>query len=536
MCIRDSFNGEIYNHAELRRGLTARGFAFDDHCDGAVLPALYAVHGPSFTEHLDGMFALAVIDLRAEPTLLLATDPLGMKPLYYHWNPSRREFCFASELPALLAFPGLDPAPWEPGLDAYLTTRTPLGERTMFRDARVLPPGATALVDATGGFRLRRRPPQEEEPRETTAESAAERTRELLRREVDRLVRADVPSCVITSGGLDSGLVTALAAGQVAELHAFNLAYKGSWPADERAFAQETAERCGAVYHQVEIDPADFPELLPTVVAHLGQPNADPIALSTYALFAAVRSAGFTVALTGDGADELFGGYDRMREAVRTPAGHPWEQRYLDTLAAIPAGLREWLYTDDYRALVSADPPARRLARQLGDGDRMAAITRFEVGARLPAYHLRRVDHLSMASGVEARLPYCQPLVAQHARSLPERFRISAAGVKRTLYGAAAGLLPHSVLSRPKQPFTLPVAAMLAPGQSLLDFTRDVLTPEQLRRGGKLEPSRVAELIDRQILAPDQRTALALWSLLVHELWSQQWPQQRSGGLAEAAP
>ncbi|MDH6125712.1 asparagine synthase (glutamine-hydrolyzing) [Kitasatospora sp. GP82] len=515
------FNGEIYNHRELRRRLTARGHVFADDCDGSVLPALYAVYGPEFAEQLDGMYAIAVVDLRAEPTLLLAVDPIGMKPLYYHWDPARGALCFASELPALLAFPGVSSTPWEPGLDACLTTRTPLGEQTMFRDVRALPPGALARLTRADGLRSTRRTGEPASDVGTFAEAAGT-ARRLLAHEVARLSRADVPVCVITSGGLDSGLVTALAAGHLPELHSFNLSYRGSWPSDERAFARETAEYCGATYHQVEVDPATFPDLLPAVVDHLGQPNADPITLSSYALFRAVREAGFTVALTGDGADELFGGYDRMAAAVRTPVGQPWIPAYLDALAVAPRQLREWLYTDDYRAFVASDPEGsteQRLAAELGKGDRMPALTRFETGSRLPGYHLRRVDHLSMAWGVEARLPYCQPSVAGHARSLPDRFKISEGAVKRTLHGAAAGLLPSSVLARPKQPFTLPVTAMLASGQPLMDFACEVLSPQALRRGGRLEPRRVVELLERQRTVPDHRTALVLWALLIHQLW-----------------
>ncbi|MDN3259030.1 asparagine synthase (glutamine-hydrolyzing) [Streptomyces sp. CSDS2] len=519
------FNGEIYNHHELRRMLTARGHRFPDLCDGSILPALYAEYGTAFTEHLDGMYAVAVVDLRGEPKLVLATDDMGMKPLYYHWNAAERHLYFASELPALLSFRAVQARAWEPGLDAYLATKTPFSEQTMFDGIRVLPPAATAEVTRGSGLRIRVRDTSVR-PADAGPEEAAERVRELLRHEVHRLTRADVPVCAITSGGLDSSLVTALAAERVGELHSFNIAYRGTWPADERGFAQEVASRHGTRHHQVEIDPADFPDLLSDVVWHLGQPNADPITLSTYALFRAVHQAGFKVAVTGDAADELFGGYDRIKAALRAGAGHDWVPAYVRALAAVPRERRLGLYSDDYRDFITAHGTAEdHLAQALTSSphDRLTAITDIEIGRRLPAYHLRRVDHLSMASSVEVRLPFCQPALVRYARSLPAALKVEGDHVKKVLYAAAGGLLPDSVLNRPKQPFTLPITAMLSDGQRLMEFARDMLAPARLRRHGRLDPDAVQALLRTQSTTPTDASALAVWSLLIHELWLDQF-------------
>lgn len=516
--IRVVFNGEIYNHDELRQRLRARGYTFTDRCDGSILPALYDVYGDSFPEHLDGMYAIAVLDLRAEPRLVLATDHVGMKPLYYRWDPASGALHFSSEIPALLAFDAVSNSLWAPGLDAYLATRTPFGEQTMFADIKVLPPAATLVCDRTSGMRvLRRNPP---EPGLLPGGDTPGRLREMLRHEVSRLRVADVPLASITSGGLDSGLVTALAAQDGGDLHTFNLSYKGTWPGDERVYARQIAERTGAVYHQVEIDQATFPDLMADVVWHLGQPNADPITLSTYALFRAVRDAGFKAALTGDGADEVFGGYDRMREAARTPGA--WSAAYRDALAVVPARRRNRLYTKDYAAEVDRTTPlperAGRLLREDGDSP-LGRITAFEMEYRLPAYHLRRVDHLSMAHSVEVRLPFCQRDIVAFGRALPDSQRISGGQVKRALYGAASGLLPQDVLSRPKQPFTLPITAMLAPGRPLWNYARDMLAVSRLRSAGQIDPTAVQNLFTAQADRPDATAALTIWALLVHEIW-----------------
>ncbi|MFF0430207.1 asparagine synthase (glutamine-hydrolyzing) [Streptomyces sp. NPDC004520] len=521
------FNGEIYNHEELRRRLEARGHSLPDRCDGSVLPALYLEYGEEFTEHLDGMYALALVDTRGEvPRLLLATDHIGMKPLYHRWDAADRSLRFSSELPALLGFGGIGDRVRESALDAYLSTRTPFGTRTMYEDVEVLEPGTTWVCELGGTPRVRRRPADVSGSAVRDGFTAARRVRHTLRSEVGRLLVADVPVALITSGGLDSSLVTALAA-ERGPVHTFNIAYRGAWPFDERHFAREVAERAGATHHQVEIDPASFPELLEDTVWHLGQPNADPIALSTFALFRAVRDAGFTVALTGDAADEVFGGYERMRVAAeRAAVGADWSQGYLDALSAAPAALRNGLYTEAYRTHVATDPALPAAARDdllHGPGTVLDRITRFELDYRLPAYHLRRVDHLSMASSVEARVPFCQRSVVALGRALADHQRIQGGHVKRTLYAAAAGLLPERVLSRPKQPFTLPVTAMLRPGTSLWEYARDLLAPGRVSAAGRLDGRAVDALFAAQAERPDDTASLALWALLVHEVWEEQF-------------
>ncbi|MFH8984966.1 asparagine synthase (glutamine-hydrolyzing) [Streptomyces varsoviensis] len=523
-------NGEIYNHAELRERLRALGHRFADRCDGSILPALYEEYGDAFVDHLDGMYAIAVLDLRAEPRLVLVTDHLGMKPLFHHWDERRGALFFSSEIPALLAFPDVSADAWEPGLEAYLASKTPFGEQTMFRDVSALPPAVTAVCDRAGGLRVRRRPPPAPEPGRRRGD-----LRTLLHGEVDALLEADVPLASITSGGLDSSLVTALATGKAPRLHTFNIAYTGSWPADERHFARQVSDHVGTRYHQVELDPKELPELLPRVVWHLGQPNADPITVSSYALFAAVREAGFTVALTGDGADEMFGGYRRMRVAAEAAAaGEPWYEPYLDELAVLPAGRRRRLYTPEYAAAVRSVPALPEEATgalRSGPGTVLDRITAFEIGYRLPAYHLRRVDHLSMASAVEVRLPFCQRSVVRHAVRLPDRDRVHGGAVKRALYEAARGLLPGAVLAREKQPFTLPIADMLTPGWPLWDYARDLLAADRLRRSGQLSPGAVDRLFAHQAARPGNATALALWALLVHEIW-----RERFRGAPPVAP
>ncbi|GAA1236310.1 asparagine synthase-related protein [Pseudonocardia alaniniphila] len=223
----------------------------------------------------------------------------------------------------------------------------------MFADVHVLPPAATAVVTAnSGGMTIQERRKWDAQPVPTGLEAAAELVRETLRVETERLSIADVPVAAVTSGGLDSSFVTALLASKLPGLVGFHVRYQGHWPFDEVVFARDLANQYKLRLHEVELDSADFPDMLDDVVRHLGQPNADPITVSTFALFRAVHAAGYRVALTGDGADEFFGGYDRVKAALLD--GEDWADRYVAALAAAPARLRWQLYSADYQDYLRA--------------------------------------------------------------------------------------------------------------------------------------------------------------------------------------
>lgn len=525
------FNGEIYNHDALRERLRRLGHRFDDTCDGSLIPALYLEFGDDFVTELDGMFALAVLDLRTAgaPRLLLANDPLGVKSLYYWDGPG--DLVFSSELPALLSLPRVRTELLPEKVDLYLSMLTVLGEQTIFRGIRCLEP--SSLLVATPG-----RPPRVRTYRTAVTgpqpdddlDKAGEQLRELLEAEVAAMLTADVPVALITSGGLDSSLLTALAARRVPGVHSFNIAYRGDWPADERHFARRVADDCGATYHQVIADPARFPELIPRMVAHLGQPNAAPHCLSTYVLFQQVREAGFKVAIAGEGADEMFGGYARFGTAA---AGGPgWEHRYLDTMSAVPLALRTRLYRDDYRAALAdggcRSAEIRELMTGWGPRPGLGRILRFDQRERFPYYILRRADHLSMASSVEVRVPFCTPRVMSFANALRDDLRISGDRVKRVVYAAGAGLVPEPVMTRSKQPFTLPVAAMLRAGQPLFDHTADRLA-DAPGLYDMLDRRAVGELLARQRERPDAVAAKALWSIMILAEWLDRWRTLREG-------
>jgi asparagine synthase (glutamine-hydrolysing) len=335
-----------------------------------------------------------------------------------------------------------------------------------------------------------------------------------------------VPVSVITSGGLDSSYLTALAGDVVGDLASFNVAYEGSWPSDERHFAEEVAAHCGTNHHQVLLRPAEFPELIDRFLRHLDQPNNAPHSLSTFGLFEAIHEAGFKVALTGDGADELFGGYARYVKAARD-GSTTWHRSYQDTMAAVSAGTLSTLYTEEYAAEVAAaggyfvDRSGDRLAELAGSSaeSKLDVLLRYDQFERFPYYILRRVDHLSMAHAVEARIPFLQPKVMRFAHALPSALKVVGDTVKTPVADAASRWLPPSIIQRPKQPFTLPIAAMIRRGEALHDLIGDTLLGPGFRCAAYFDRAAISDLFTLQTESPSGYAAEVLWSVLMLELW-----------------
>jgi asparagine synthase (glutamine-hydrolysing) len=523
------FNGEIYNHAELRAELARQGARFDGECDGNVILPLYERYGDDFISRLEGMFAIAIVDRRDEPSLRLYNDPFGMKSLYYYLSREGTRLAFSSELKPLSLLPDfpdeIDPL----AVDRYLGGKAVWGPGTIYKNVMTMAPG-TVLRFARSGLAVRHAEavpePVDWPGGGASLNAAADLLDEVLQRELERMLDADVPVCVITSGGVDSSYITALARKHVGDLASFNIAYKGDWPGDERAFADEVAAHCGTTHHQVLADPGSFPELIERFVSHLDQPNHAPHSLSTFALFEAIHEAGFKVALTGDGADELFSGYARYVKASRDRSA-TWHRRYAGTMAVSATDLLARMYTPAFGAEVSraggyfADRSGDEVARLVRETtqDKLDALLHYDQYKRFPYYILRRVDHLSMAHSVEARIPFLQPRVAALAHALPAPLKVIEETVKAPIMQAAGKWLPPSIIKRRKQPFTLPIVAMIRPGEALYDLVGDVLLYSGRRCAGLIRQDVIDDLFQLQRRNPADYAADALWSLLILELW-----------------
>ena len=523
LCV--AFNGEIYNHKELRNDLRQHGFRFADECDGNVIAPLFLLHGPDCVKYLDGMFAIAIVDSRKTPTLHIFSDPAAIKSVYYQWDGRKTALSFASEVEALALLTQEPLAIRSEKVFDYLSLRAVCGEQTIFENVQTMGPSRYL------------RYVQGQEPQLTTYRSlvtaqapssdlqtAGRELRHLMSNEVIQMTSSDVPACVVTSGGLDSTFVSALAARRINNLHSFHICYKGDWPHDERKYARDAAAQLGSAHHELEIDPDTFPELIQGMSAHIGQPNTGPHSLSLYCLFAGIHDAGFRVALTGEGADEFFAGYERFGAGLAP--SDDWIPGYMDKFGPFPAHIRSDILTTEFDDNAHKQPTkieefANRILRTTPGVERLDTLQALDQWDRFPYYILRRADHLSMAHAVEMRVPFCQPRIMDFARQLPIGHRLAEGKSKRVVYEAARGLIPDSVMTRPKQPFTLPITAMIRDGSKLFDFIMSTVESSSFRQRGYFQTDKIVDYSQRQASIPNDGVANMLWSVMALEVWQQ---------------
>jgi asparagine synthase (glutamine-hydrolysing) len=542
-------NGEIYNYRELKQELAARGHSFRTDSDTEVLVHLYEEHGEDFALRLRGMFAIAIWDENRR-RLLLARDRFGIKPLYYRLADGG--LGFASELKSLVEQPGFGGAIEPRALAAYLAFNSIPAPLTIYSEARKLGPGAL-LVWEDGEVRERRyarpRPVPAAEVRQGGAAALAEELREVLRDSIRAHLVADVPVGVLLSGGVDSGAITALAAAEAGEaVRTFSIGFEeGGF--DELARARLVAERFGTDHHELVLRP-DAVDLLPKLVAAFDEPFGDSSALPTY-LVSELAAGEVKVALSGEGGDELFGGYYTYVADLLAPR--------VGRLAALAAPLAEALPSRDAR--VGFDYKAKRFARAAAERDplvrhhawkeifsaadrsallaaaaagwdpldlyreryaetegaeALARLQDVDLGIYLVDDLLVKTDRLSMAHSLELRVPFLDQRVAEFALALPTRMKVRGFSKKRLLREALAPLLPRDVVHGRKQGFSIPIAAWLR--GPLQPFARDVLAPATLERQGCLDPAVVGSLLDRHCSGREDLSR-QLWGLMALTLW-----------------
>ncbi|WP_445491535.1 asparagine synthase (glutamine-hydrolyzing) [Niallia sp. 03133] len=538
-CATVVYNGEIYNHKELRDILKEKNIAFQTECDGEVIPYLYHVYGIEAFKKLDGMFACALWDKKKQ-ALVLARDHAGMKPLFYTVIDGL--LIFSSEISALLSLAPINKDVSHLAMDKYFslkavyTLESPIGTVTAFPGIWSIPPGHALTWEPNKGLHLEKfiHHPGEK-TKITKSEDLEMKLSHLLEEEVAKIVQSDVPICSILSGGLDSSIVTSLVSKQYKEkLHTFTIGYTGTWQGDERHYAREVANYLGTEHHEIELNPDDIPTLLPKVIKHLGQPNADPITVSSYALFQEIKNHGFKVAISGDGSDEIFGGYDRLKDFISSDS-HGVENKvanYFSSLAAVSKNLREKLYSPSFKEYLldmqSSEQVQNRLLRKIRNqptSEQLNTLLNFEVNHRLPVYHLLRVDHLSAAHALEVRIPFCQKKVVDFAFSIPTNKKISGDGRVKILLSDTAQKykwVPESIIKRKKQPFTLPISQMLHPDHKLGRFAKEILLDTKVEKRGYFNVDKIESMIN-QLSNPNNQLSLAIWSLLTLELWFRQF-------------
>ena len=542
-------NGEIYNYRELRERLERSGHRFSTHSDTEVLVHLYEEHGPGFVEQLRGMFAIALWDSRAR-RLLVARDRFGIKPLYY--REAGGTLSFASELKALLRQPGFSGDIDFDALQAFLAFNSIPAPLTIFSEARKLPAGHVLIWEG-GGIELRSyarpQPLPADELRSESPDELATELRERLRDSVRAHLVADVPVGVLLSGGVDSSALTALASEQSsAPVNTFSIGFEEE-SFDELESARLVAERYGTEHHELVLRP-DAAELLPRLVEAFDEPFADSSALPTY-LVSELAAGSVKVALSGEGGDELFGGYytyvaDLLARRVgplasavaplvrRLPSSSarvsfdykakrfvaganlpPLERHHAWKEIFGPEARSELLRADRQGG---ADPLAvyRERYAETEGAELLARLQDVDLGIYLVDDLLVKTDRASMAHSLETRVPFLDAEVAELALALPSRLKVRGFSKKRLLRKAVAPLLPEQILRARKQGFSIPVAAWLR--GDLQGYAREVLSAETLARQGFFEPPTVKALIDEHV---NGRTDLSrqIWGLMSFTLW-----------------
>ncbi|BDG10852.1 asparagine synthase (glutamine-hydrolyzing) [Anaeromyxobacter paludicola] len=574
------FNGQCYRHEALRAELRARGHAFQTRSDTEVVLRAYLEWGEPFVERLDGMFAVALWDSRARK-LLLARDRMGKKPLYYALaqggaflrappaeglTPATGAL-FASEPKALLAHGGVPRALDRTALVQYLAVEYVPQPRSVWDAVFKLPAAHVAVLDAQG-FRLRR---YWELPLEGGApERLDEAGRGLVERlegAVARRLVADVPVGVFLSGGVDSTAIAALATRHARPVATFSIGFEEA-SFDESRWARLAAERLGTDHHEERLSATASLDLLPAAVEELDEPFADPSVLPTLLLSRFVRKH-VTVALAGDGGDELFAGYDtflahgpaalaaripapllaaasraaallpasdrnmsfdfRLKQFLRGVGAEP-SLRHQAWIGAFAPGELARVLSPELAALATPEvvfgPVRAAAARDAARGVRPGSVDealRFFLAHYLEGDILVKADRASMAASLEARAPFLDLEVVEYAARLPASLKLGWRSTKVVLKHALRGIVPEEILSRPKKGFGIPVAAWIR--GPLRPLFEDLFSEGSLQRSGAFEPAALRAMLQRH-LSGQADLRKPLWTAAMFLLWQRRWGGQ----------
>ncbi len=564
-----TFNGEIYNFANLRLELEAKGHRFHSHTDTETIVHLYEEYGVECLNRLDGMFALAICDLReSSPKLFLARDHFGIKPLYYSERGGK--LAFASEIKALLEVPGIEASMSYEALHQYLTFLWVPDPLTMFEGILKLPAGHYALWQR-GEFTIKQywdlTFPASDHLFERTEADLADEIRERFCASVERQMVSDVPIAAFLSAGLDSSsIVAAMARKQSVRTYTITFPEKyrvGESTIDDPAVPQRLARRLGCEHHEIVVEP-DVVGLLPNLTWHMDEPTADPAIITAYLVCHEAKKQA-TVLLSGVGGDEIFAGY-------RKHVAHGWAQEYRRvprmlrsaaerSLRGVPsmrgtamkgsvrlakkmarsavlnpqdAFIRNGTYMDAtqkaslYAAqsiyVTESDPSAQHLAAfaKVAHADFLNQMLYLDTKIFMPTLNLTYNDKMSMASSVEVRVPFLDRQLAEFVawnvspgRKLKGKWRPVTKHIFRQ---AMRSMLPEEVLRQPKAGFAAPVDYWLA--HDLRSMVDDLLSENQIRRRGLFRPEVVRRYVDEHRSGTED-WSMQIWQLLTLEIWMQ---------------
>ncbi|MCY4021063.1 MAG: asparagine synthase (glutamine-hydrolyzing) [Chloroflexi bacterium] len=550
------FNGEIYNYRELRQHLGGRGHRFRTDGDGEPIAHLYEAYGDDCWKRLRGMYAIALWDKRRKH-LLLARDRMGQKPLYYYHD--RDVFVFASEIKALLAHPSVPrlsafAATEGSALAQYLSYGYLPAPDTAFQNIFALPPATSLRVTSAGPRREARYwslPPVAPSDARARAADYIQPLRQKLDEAVKLRLMSDVPLGAFLSGGLDSSLIVALMRRHSsAAVKTFSIGFEGDDSFDETPYAAEVAKVLGADHHTFRVRPEAM-NLLAELVRHHDQPFADSSAIPTYLVSKLTREQ-VTVALTGDGGDELFAGYERFYAAALfqrlSVLPKPFWPGIAGLLALLPEGtayddkvkrarrfvkaagmsvpdgyfdLARVFSADLIREICATDgPDSADFSRYLEASDEpVAGLLNANMRSYLPDDLLIKADRCSMAASLEARAPFLDHELVEHAARIPFNLKLKGVRTKFILKEAARGILPDAIINRRKHGFGIPLGAWLRRDMTPV---RDILLSRRARERG-LWRSAVVERLINEHHSGRRDSNRQLWALLTLEEWHRQF-------------
>jgi len=552
-----TYNGEIYNHADFRSLLEARGHTYQTHCDTETILHLYEEYGAVCVDHLRGMFAFAIWDQRKRE-LFIARDRLGVKPLYYAYT-SDGSLYFGSEIKTLLEAGAIKPEINFAALPDYLANHATSGEETLFCGVKRLPPGHT-LLWRDGELKITRYwdvsfAKRADEGR--TEQDYIAEWGELFQTSVRLRLMADVPLGMFLSGGIDSSAIAALMSRMVDEpVKTFSVAF-AEREANELEYARIVAGAYKTNHHEVVVSPNEFFSALPKLVWHEDEPLAHPSSVALY-FVSRLASQHVKVVLTGEGSDELLAGYARYRKTILnltvgasyqkfTPAGFrrlirtqieglaasrvrqklsrtflalspDIESIYFDNFAVFPRTMQEQLLTRDTRERIGTLDPYAGVRDFLKNTDADSLLDRLLYADIKTYLHelLMKQDQMSMATSVESRVPFLDHKLVEFTSSLPQRFKLRGSVTKYVLRAAMKGILPEAILSRPKMGFPVPVGSWFR-GEyaSVLD---DYVLSERAVSRGLFNADFVRQLVRRHTKGSEDHSE-RLWALVNFEIW-----------------
>ncbi len=537
------FNGEIYNFRDLRRDLLTSGHMFKSHTDSEVIAHLYEEYGVACVEHLRGMFVFALWDAKRRQ-LLIARDRLGVKPLY--WTEKSGRLLFASELKAILQLEEVERDLNWASVDHLFTFLTTPSKESIIEGVHKLEPGHLMVASAEKGVCIHRYWAPRFEPEHGKPESHfIDGVRGLLEESVKLRLVSDVPLGAFLSGGLDSSAVVATMARLMDQpVKTFSIGFaEGDY--NELEYAKLVAAKFGTDHHELILEP-DVVDVLEDIAWYLDEPFGDSSAIPTY-LVSKLAAEHVTVVLSGDGGDELFGGYDkyriegREREALPALArialrgigafmpdgmkgrnfvrhhGLPEGERYLDAQTLFREDQKRRLFDPAaYASLAEGDGSSREAAALLrGGGHWLSRLQQLDIERSLPLDILTKVDRMSMAHSLEAREPLLDHKLMEFAGTIPPEMQMRNGSGKYVFKQAMRGVLPDRVIDRAKQGFGVPLGHWFR--GRLSGFIRDLLLSGPALRRGIFNRGYVLKLIERHEAGQD--LGLHLWTLISFELW-----------------